>query len=125
MHVFQENCNLVVLIELADAVWLLLREQQAAVAGGDDAIGVIGALPCEGPLGSRRHHSWDSGYGNFTWALGLCEAAPTAALLLRGDARPSASTQPRMAIEDFMSASIYRNSFQPKEPVKQFMLDML
>ena len=45
VRVLDHYRHAVVRVELADAVGLLLREQQAAVGGGHEAVGVVGALP--------------------------------------------------------------------------------
>ena len=57
VRVAQEHRRAVVAIELADLVRLLLREQQAAIVGADDAVGVVGALPGERPRRAGRNHA--------------------------------------------------------------------
>src|SRR5262245_28486872 len=59
MRVFDENRNVVILIEFADLVGLLLSEKQAAILSSDDAISVVRTLPCDGPFRPRLNHSGD------------------------------------------------------------------
>jgi hypothetical protein len=49
MRVLEGDRDLVVRIELADAIRLFLREQQSAIVSADDAIGVVGPLPGQHP----------------------------------------------------------------------------
>jgi hypothetical protein len=57
MRILDEDRDAVVLIELAHLVGLFLSEQQAAVCGSDNAIGVVGTLPCDRPFCTRVNDS--------------------------------------------------------------------
>jgi hypothetical protein len=47
--VLDHHGHAAVRLELADPSWLFLREQQPAVGRADDAVGIVGALPGDGP----------------------------------------------------------------------------
>src|SRR5262245_58372455 len=64
MGVVHEYRHAIAAIELADAIGLLLREQQPAIIGPDDAVGVVGALPRARPRRSRSDHARDLGDRN-------------------------------------------------------------
>src|SRR6185503_7629046 len=62
MRVPDKNRKLVARIEQANRARLLLRKQQTAVLGADDAVRVIGSLPDEFPSGAGGDDPGDSGH---------------------------------------------------------------
>ena len=75
MSAAQNDRKAIVLIQLADAVGLLLRKQEAAIGGADDAIGVVGALPGDPPRGTSGDDARNLGDSNSSRTLRLREAA--------------------------------------------------
>jgi hypothetical protein len=71
----QNDRKVVVLIQLADAIGLLLRKQQATIGGADDAIGVVGALPRDPPRGTGGNDTRYLGDSNSSRTLGLRKAS--------------------------------------------------
>jgi hypothetical protein len=75
MGVAQENRHAILAIELADATGLFLGEQQPAVFGADDAVGVVRALPYGGPDGASGDHPVNRRDRHLALGLRLAAAA--------------------------------------------------
>src|SRR4029453_4855965 len=87
MSAAQNDRKAIVLIQLADAVGLLLREQEAAIGRADDAIGVVGALPGDLPRGTSGDDARNLGESNSSRTLGREAALLRDYDLIDGDSR--------------------------------------
>jgi hypothetical protein len=75
MSAAQNDRKAIVLIQLADAIGLLLRKQEAAIGGTDDAIGVVGAVPGDSPRGTSGDDARNLGDSDCSRTLRLREAS--------------------------------------------------
>ena len=66
MRIREDNGRLAIAIEFDDIGFVVLRDQQAAVFGADDAVAIVaGILPEKFPLRARGDDAGNRGDGNF------------------------------------------------------------